>query len=53
MKGLRVSLLGCLGVKENMQNSIIKIIAALLHLGNVEICSERDGESCRVLVRQH
>ncbi|XP_030210148.1 unconventional myosin-Vb isoform X2 [Gadus morhua] len=38
-----------LGVKENMQSSIIKIIAAILHLGNVEICSERDGDSCHVL----
>ncbi|CAL8322536.1 unnamed protein product [Lota lota] len=38
-----------LGVKETMQNSIIKIIASILHLGNVEICAERDGESCHVL----
>uniref|UniRef100_A0A8C5CMK9 Myosin VB n=1 Tax=Gadus morhua TaxID=8049 RepID=A0A8C5CMK9_GADMO len=40
-------------VKENMQSSIIKIIAAILHLGNVEICSERDGDSCHVLVHRH
>uniref|UniRef100_A0A8C5AQV4 Myosin VB n=1 Tax=Gadus morhua TaxID=8049 RepID=A0A8C5AQV4_GADMO len=42
-----------IGVKENMQSSIIKIIAAILHLGNVEICSERDGDSCHVLVHRH
>ncbi|XP_069602893.1 unconventional myosin-Vb isoform X2 [Ranitomeya imitator] len=34
-----------LGVKESHQMSIFKIIAAILHLGNVEIISERDGES--------
>uniref|UniRef100_A0AAY4CN59 Myosin VB n=1 Tax=Denticeps clupeoides TaxID=299321 RepID=A0AAY4CN59_9TELE len=37
-----------LGVKESHQMSIFKIIASILHLGNVEICSERDGESCRI-----
>ncbi|XP_073536575.1 unconventional myosin-Vb isoform X1 [Phyllobates terribilis] len=34
-----------LGVKESHQMSIFKIIASILHLGNVEIISERDGES--------
>ncbi|KAK0150594.1 Unconventional myosin-Vb [Merluccius polli] len=38
-----------IGVKENNQNNIIKIIASILHLGNVDICSERDGDSCHVL----
>ncbi|KAM6902874.1 unconventional myosin-Vb [Xenentodon cancila] len=38
-----------LGVKESNQSSIFKIIASILHLGNVEICSERDGESCHIL----
>ncbi|XP_026794401.1 unconventional myosin-Vb isoform X1 [Pangasianodon hypophthalmus] len=37
-----------LGVKENHQMSIFKIIASILHLGNVEIVSERDGESCHI-----
>ncbi|KAL0965691.1 hypothetical protein UPYG_G00284510 [Umbra pygmaea] len=37
-----------LGVKDSNQNSIFKIIASILHLGNVAICSERDGESCRI-----
>lgn len=30
--------------------SIFKIIASILHLGNVEIVSERDGESCHIAV---
>ncbi|KAM8960932.1 unconventional myosin-Vb [Pelodytes ibericus] len=34
-----------LGVKESHQMSIFKIIASILHLGNVDIQSERDGES--------
>ncbi|XP_072272556.1 unconventional myosin-Vb isoform X2 [Pyxicephalus adspersus] len=34
-----------LGVKESHQMSIFKIIASILHLGNVQIISERDGES--------
>ncbi|KAG8456838.1 hypothetical protein GDO86_002574 [Hymenochirus boettgeri] len=38
-----------LGVKESHQMSIFKIIASILHLGNVEIQSERDGESCNLL----
>ena len=38
------------GVKDSSQSNIFKIMASILHLGNVEICSERDGESCRVLV---
>ncbi|XP_051533560.1 unconventional myosin-Vb isoform X2 [Myxocyprinus asiaticus] len=37
-----------LGVKEVHQLSIFKIIASILHLGNVEIVSERDGESCHI-----
>lgn len=32
--------------------TIFKIIASILHLGNVEICSERDGDSCRISVRE-
>uniref|UniRef100_A0A8C9TTT1 Myosin VB n=1 Tax=Scleropages formosus TaxID=113540 RepID=A0A8C9TTT1_SCLFO len=39
-----------LGVKDSHQGSIYKIIASILHLGNVEIRSERDGESCRISV---
>ncbi|KAF7651726.1 hypothetical protein LDENG_00106440, partial [Lucifuga dentata] len=35
-------------IKDSSQNSIFKIIASILHLGNVEICSERDGESCHI-----
>uniref|UniRef100_A0A8C9T492 Myosin VB n=1 Tax=Scleropages formosus TaxID=113540 RepID=A0A8C9T492_SCLFO len=38
----------CTGVKDSHQGSIYKIIASILHLGNVEIRSERDGESCRI-----
>ncbi|XP_036972614.1 unconventional myosin-Vb isoform X2 [Acanthopagrus latus] len=37
-----------LGIKESSQSSIFKVIASILHLGNVEICSERDGESCHI-----
>ncbi|XP_076139671.1 unconventional myosin-Vb isoform X2 [Alosa pseudoharengus] len=37
-----------LGFKDTYQTGIFKIIAAILHLGNVEICSERDGESCHI-----
>ncbi|XP_031658377.1 unconventional myosin-Vb isoform X1 [Oncorhynchus kisutch] len=37
-----------LGVKESSQSSIFRIIASILHLGNVEICSERDGDSCHI-----
>ncbi|XP_078142481.1 unconventional myosin-Vb isoform X1 [Centroberyx gerrardi] len=37
------------GVKDSSQGSIFKIIASILHLGNVEICSERDGDSCHIL----
>ncbi|XP_066568297.1 unconventional myosin-Vb isoform X1 [Amia ocellicauda] len=37
-----------LGVKENHQMSIFKIIASILHLGNVDIRSERDGDSCNI-----
>ncbi|XP_069557027.1 unconventional myosin-Vb isoform X1 [Brachyistius frenatus] len=37
-----------LGVKESSQSSIFRIIASILHLGNIEIFSERDGESCHI-----
>ncbi|XP_067430164.1 unconventional myosin-Vb isoform X4 [Thunnus thynnus] len=37
-----------LGIKDSSQSSIFKVIASILHLGNVQICSERDGESCRI-----
>ncbi|XP_071587359.1 unconventional myosin-Vb-like isoform X1 [Heliangelus exortis] len=37
-----------LGVKESHQIAIFRIIAAILHLGNLEIHAERDGESCSV-----
>uniref|UniRef100_A0A8C5E8G1 Unconventional myosin-Vb-like n=1 Tax=Gouania willdenowi TaxID=441366 RepID=A0A8C5E8G1_GOUWI len=37
-----------LGVKESSQMSIFKVIASILHLGNVEICPDQDGESCHV-----
>ncbi|XP_057216425.1 unconventional myosin-Vb isoform X1 [Triplophysa rosa] len=37
-----------LGVKDVHQMSIFKIIASILHLGNVVIVSERDGESCHI-----
>ncbi|XP_075697095.1 unconventional myosin-Vb isoform X2 [Rhinoderma darwinii] len=38
-----------LGVKESHQMSIFNIIASILHLGNIEIISERDGESSSLL----
>uniref|UniRef100_A0A8C3EJE8 Myosin VB n=1 Tax=Corvus moneduloides TaxID=1196302 RepID=A0A8C3EJE8_CORMO len=37
-----------LGVKESHQMIIFRIIAAILHLGNLEIQGERDGEACSV-----
>ncbi|KAM3845124.1 unconventional myosin-Vb isoform 2-T2 [Vipera latastei] len=37
-----------LGVKESYQMTIFKILAAILHLGNVDFRSERDGESCSI-----
>ncbi|XP_019488599.1 PREDICTED: unconventional myosin-Vb, partial [Hipposideros armiger] len=37
-----------LGVRESHQISIFKIIASILHLGNVEIQAERDGDSCSI-----
>ncbi|XP_065142955.1 unconventional myosin-Vb isoform X1 [Paramisgurnus dabryanus] len=37
-----------LGVKDIHQMSIFNIIASILHLGNVTIVSERDGESCHI-----
>lgn len=38
------------GVKESHQMTIFRIIAAILHLGNLEIQGERDGEVCNVSV---
>uniref|UniRef100_A0A4W6FD85 Myosin VB n=1 Tax=Lates calcarifer TaxID=8187 RepID=A0A4W6FD85_LATCA len=35
-----------LGIKESSQINIFRVIASILHLGNIEICPERDGESC-------
>lgn len=40
----------CAGVNEIHQISIFKIVASILHLGNVDIVSERDGESCHITV---
>ncbi|XP_014395191.1 PREDICTED: unconventional myosin-Vb isoform X3 [Myotis brandtii] len=37
-----------LGVRESHQISIFKIIASILHLGNVEIQAERQDDSCSV-----
>uniref|UniRef100_A0A8C6JM22 Uncharacterized protein n=1 Tax=Melopsittacus undulatus TaxID=13146 RepID=A0A8C6JM22_MELUD len=38
-----------LGVKESHQITIFRIIAAILHLGNLEIQAERDGDACSIL----
>lgn len=38
------------GVRDSHQISIFKIIASILHLGSVEIQSERDGDSCSISV---
>ncbi|XP_038646436.1 unconventional myosin-Vb isoform X2 [Scyliorhinus canicula] len=35
-----------LGVKDAHQMNIYKVIASILHLGNVEIVSERDADTC-------
>ncbi|XP_057675067.1 unconventional myosin-Vb isoform X2 [Corythoichthys intestinalis] len=37
-----------LGIKDGSQNAIFKVLAGILHLGNIEIYSEKDGESCHV-----
>ncbi|XP_031434354.1 unconventional myosin-Vb isoform X1 [Clupea harengus] len=37
-----------LGFKDSYQTGIYKIMASILHLGNVEIKAERDGESCHI-----
>lgn len=47
---LNVSLIS--GIKDSSQVTIFKIIASILHLGNIEICSERDGDSCHISVRE-
>ncbi|NXN63501.1 MYO5B protein, partial [Himantopus himantopus] len=36
------------GVKESHQMTIFRIIAAILHLGNLEMEVERDGDVCSV-----
>ncbi|NXS73681.1 MYO5B protein, partial [Pandion haliaetus] len=36
------------GVKESHQTTIFRIIAAILHLGNLEIHASRDGDVCRL-----
>ncbi|NWI61724.1 MYO5B protein, partial [Calyptomena viridis] len=36
------------GVDEPHQMMIFRIIAAILHLGNLEIQVERDGEACSI-----
>lgn len=41
----------CAGVKDGTQSSIFKIMASILHLGNIQIRSERDGESSHIAVR--
>ncbi|XP_072920178.1 unconventional myosin-Vb [Hemitrygon akajei] len=38
-----------LGVKDAHQMNIYRVIASILHLGNVEIVSERDTDSCGVV----
>ncbi|XP_070408592.1 unconventional myosin-Vb isoform X2 [Nothobranchius furzeri] len=37
-----------LGIKDSSQVSIFRILASILHLGNVEVQAERDGESCHI-----
>ncbi|KAM9734447.1 unconventional myosin-Vb [Menidia menidia] len=37
-----------LGIKDSSQSIIFRVVASILHLGNVEICSDRDGESCHI-----
>ncbi|XP_068190695.1 unconventional myosin-Vb isoform X2 [Antennarius striatus] len=37
-----------LGIKDSSQSNIFRVLASILHLGNVEIRSERDGESCHI-----
>ncbi|XP_069737409.1 unconventional myosin-Vb-like isoform X2 [Phaenicophaeus curvirostris] len=37
-----------LGVNESHQMTIFRIIAAILHLGNLEIQAERDGDACSI-----
>lgn len=38
------------GIKDASQNAIFKVLAAILHLGNIEINADRGGESCHVSV---
>ncbi|NXC72485.1 MYO5B protein, partial [Anhinga anhinga] len=37
-----------IGVNEAHQKIVFRIIAAILHLGNVEIHEERDGDICSI-----
>ncbi|NXX95647.1 MYO5B protein, partial [Centropus bengalensis] len=37
-----------IGVKESHQMTIFRIIAAILHLGNLEIQAERDDDACSI-----
>ncbi|XP_076613934.1 unconventional myosin-Vb isoform X3 [Chaetodon auriga] len=37
-----------LGIKDSSQSSVFKVVASILHLGNIEICPERDGDSCHI-----
>ncbi|KAM7392264.1 hypothetical protein PAMA_007401 [Pampus argenteus] len=37
-----------LGIKDSSQSSIFKIMASILHLGNIDIRPERDGDSCHI-----
>ncbi|NWH75944.1 MYO5B protein, partial [Piaya cayana] len=37
-----------IGVNESHQMTIFRIIAAILHLGNLEIQAERDADACSI-----
>ncbi|TNN44919.1 Unconventional myosin-Vb [Liparis tanakae] len=39
-----------LGIKEASQSSIFKVVASILHLGNINISLDRGGDSCHVSV---
>ncbi|NXP49310.1 MYO5B protein, partial [Heliornis fulica] len=36
------------GMKDSHQMTIFRIIAAILHLGNLEFQAEEDGDSCSI-----